>query len=110
MSATKVFEAAVVVTCLAAGAAVLLLQGCGLASDVNTAVWGRPAAVAIDANGRQVIVAPAVPGLLPPVTESLAAIAAALGLPILALWIRAVSRGAQATKAALDAGTNRTTP
>jgi hypothetical protein len=110
MSATKVFEAAVVVTCLAAGAAVLLLQGCGLASDINTAVWGRPPAVGIDANGRQVIVGPAVPGLLPPVTESLAAIAAALGLPILALWIRAVSRGAQATKAALDASGTRTTP
>jgi len=110
MSATKVFEAAVVVTCLAAGAAVLLLQGCGLASDINTAVWGRPPAVGIDANGRQVIVGPAVPGLLPPVTESLAAIAAALGLPILALWIRAVSRGAQATKAAVDASGSRTRP
>ena len=76
---------------------ILLLAGSQPMLDTAQALAGRRAVTHTDANGITVVVTPATPGLIPPVAESLAAVAAAIGMPILALWIRTIGKAAQVT-------------
>jgi hypothetical protein len=80
---------------LAMGLWVLLvvLQGCSNLPSWQGFVWGTPEVSVHDPNSGAVVVIPAAPGLLPPIVEVFSAVAVALGMPVLALWIRAVSAG-----------------
>jgi ABC-type Fe3+-hydroxamate transport system substrate-binding protein len=85
---------------------IVLLAGCTPLQQVAAALAGQPAVTSTDANGVTVVVTPATPGLIPPVAESLAAVAAALGIPFLAIWIRKVGKAAKATADAFANGNN----
>ena len=83
--------------------------GCVPGAQILTALAGTPATTSTDANGVTIVVSPAVPGIISPVVESVATFLAALGMPVLALWIRAVGKGAKATAETVRNG-NTPTP
>ena len=86
-----------------------LLFGCVPGADILHALAGTPATTSTDGNGVTIVVTPAVPGIVSPVVESVATFLAAVGMPILALWIRAVGKGAKATAETVRNG-NTPTP
>lgn len=82
---------------------ILLLIGCTPGTTFSDVAWGKPAVLATDANGVLYVHTQPVPGLVEPILEVLGIVLGAFGFPALALWVRAVSKGAQATATLLAA-------